>query len=179
LTLATATALGLFAQIGPIAHLFSLLAGPLGAQGAGFAAGLATLCAILGRGAMARLLRPGADRRLAAAGNSALQLAGSLVLLAAGETELALLLLGLVMFGLGLGNATSLPPLIAQADFASADTARAVALVTAASQAAYAFAPAAFGLLRAGDPAALFLAAAAIQGLAAAVLLAGRRAAPG
>ena len=47
-------------------------------------------------------------------------------------------------FGLGLGNVTSLPPLVVQQDFAPADIACATALVTAC----YAFASAAFGLLR-------------------------------
>lgn len=181
-TLSLGTSLGLFAQIGLIAHLFSLLVPALGAQAAGFAAGLATACAIAGRTAMGWLLRPGADRRSAAAGNYALQVAGSLVLLAAGGAEVPLLLLGVVLFGLGLGNATSLPPLIAQTDFTPADTGRAVALVTACSQAAYAFAPFAFGALREIAPAAhegaapaLFLAAAGAQVAAAIVLLLGRR----
>ena len=173
-TLALGTSLGLFAQIGLIAHLFSLLVAPFGAQLAGFAAALATACAVAGRTGMGWMLRPTADRRVAAAGNYAVQLIGSLVLLAAGGTDTALLLLGIVLFGLGLGNVTSLPPLIAQADFARADTARTVALVTALSQATYAFAPAAFGLLRTPDSAILFVAAAVIQGLAALALLCGR-----
>lgn len=180
-TLAAATGLGLFAQIGLIAHLFSLLVPALGAQLAGFAAGLATLCAIAGRTGLGWMLPQGADRRRALAANFGLQVCGSLVLLAAGGDSVALLLLGVVLFGLGLGNATSLPPLIAQADFAATDTARAVALVTAFSQACYAFAPAVFGLVRdmappsgSGAPS-LFMAAAAIQLAAAAVVLAGRR----
>jgi hypothetical protein len=90
-----------------------------------------------------------------------------------------------VLFGLGLGNATSLPPLIAQQDFAPAETARVVALVTACSQAAYAFAPAAFGALREVLPAAeapgaaplLFLTAGAFQLLAVITVLASGRAA--
>ena len=49
LTLATGMALGLFAQSGLLAHLFSLLVPALGAQLAGFAAGGATASAILGR----------------------------------------------------------------------------------------------------------------------------------
>ena len=181
LTLAGGTSLGLFAQIGLIAHLFSLLAPALGVQPAGFAAGLATACAILGRAALGWLLPEGADRRLVAAANYGLQVLGSLAFLAAGGAEVTLLLLGVVLFGLGLGNATSLPPLMAQQDFAPADTARMVALVTACSQAAYAFAPAVFGLLRdlvggaGGAAPALFLAAAAAQVGAAAVLLMGRR----
>jgi hypothetical protein len=186
-TLAAAASLGLFAQVGLIAHLFSLLVPALGAQPAGLAAGLATACAIAGRTGLGWLLPPDADRRRAAAANYALQFCGSLALLAAGGSDVPLLLLGVVLFGLGLGNATSLPPLIAQRDFAPADTARAVALVTACSQAAYAFAPAAFGALRDAAPAvpigaadgaapALFLAAAGSQAAAAAVLLLGRRA---
>jgi MFS family permease len=176
-TLAAAASLGLFAQIGLVAHLFSLLVPAFGTQAAGFAVGLATACAIAGRTVMGWLLRPGTNRRMAAAVNFLVQLCGSLALLAAGGANAPLLLLGVVLFGLGLGNATSLPPLIAQSDFAPADTARAVALVTACSQACYAFAPAAFGVLRELDGSALFIAAASIQLAAAAVMLAGR--APG
>ncbi len=176
-TLAAASSLGLFAQIGLIAHLFSLLVPALGAPLAGMVAGLATVCAIVGRTAMGWLLPAGADRRRAAAANYAMQACGSLVLLAAGGAVVPLLVLGVVLFGLGLGNATSLPPLMAQQDFTPAETARVVALVTACSQAAYAFAPAAFGLLRqaeAGAAPGLFIAAAGAQLLAAAMVLAGR-----
>ena len=56
------------------------------------------------------VLPPGADRRRALATNYGLQLCGLLVLLAAGGTSIPPLLLGVVLFGLGLGNATSLPP---------------------------------------------------------------------
>ncbi len=184
-TLAFATSLGLFAQIGLIAHLFSLLVPALGAQLAGFAAGLATACAILGRTGMGWLLPPGADRRRAAAASYGVQLSGSLVLIWAGGTSVPLLLLGIVLFGLGLGNATSLPPLIVQQDFAPADTGRAVALVTACSQGCYAFAPVAFGAVRdfgtageaqaAGSAPLLFATAAIVQVAAAAVVLSGRR----
>ncbi|WP_246503835.1 MFS transporter [Plastoroseomonas arctica] len=175
-TLALATSLGLFAQIGLIAHLVSLLAGPVGAQNAGFGAGLATVCAVIGRTGLGWLLSKGGDRRVAAAANSLVQVAGSLAFLASGGTDVPLLLLGIVLFGLGLGNATSLAPMIAQRDFSAADTGRVVALVTACSQAAYAFAPAAFGLLRGVEPGWFFGAAALIQVAAAVVILAGRRA---
>lgn len=172
-TLAGANAFGLFAQIGLISHLFSLLVAPMGAAWAGLAAALARVCAIIGRTGLGWLLPVGADRRRAAGANYGLQAMGSLVLLSAGDSA-ALLLLGIAMFGLGLGNATSLPPLIAQIDFAAADIARAVALLTALGQAAYAFAPACFGLLRSFSPEALFLAAALSQGLAVLAVLAGR-----
>ncbi len=65
-TLAAGMALGLFAQIGLLAHLFSLLVPALGAQLAGFAAGGATAAAITGsdpgRLADARSCRPSALR---------------------------------------------------------------------------------------------------------------------
>ena len=57
--------------------------------------------------------------------------------------------IAVVLIGSGIGNATSLPPLIAQAEFSREHTARVIALMVAISQATYAFAPAFFGLLRA------------------------------
>ena len=81
----------------------------------------------------------------------------------------------LALFGFGIGNATTLPPLIAQQDFAEPDMPRAVALLVATGQATYAFAPAAFGLLREIDTLVMFAAVAGCQALAAALVLAGRR----
>ena len=159
-TLALATSLALFAQIGLIAHLFSIMVPALGATMASYVGGLATVCAILGRFALGWLLPPGTDRRRAAAANLVLQACGSCVLLTSGGTSPPLLVFGTVLFGLGLGNVTSLPPLIVQQDFTARDTARAVALVTAVGQAAYAFAPAAFSLGRGGSGQALFIGAA-------------------
>jgi hypothetical protein len=104
--------------------------------------------------------------------------------LAAGE-DVCLLLTGVVLFGVGFGNATSLPPLIAQMEFVKADVARAVGLVVGTAQAAYAFAPATFGLLRElapqldgaspGAASYVFLAAALLQAMAIACFLTGRR----
>jgi hypothetical protein len=185
LTLAAGMAFGLFAQIGLVAHLFSLLTPPLGAQQAGLAMGLATALAIGGRTAVGWTLPLGADRRLAACAGYGVQLAGSVAFIAAGGTSVPLLLLGVVLFGIGFGNATSLPPLIAQVEFVRDDVLRAVALIVGISQGAYAFAPAAFGLIRelappAADAAAgaapwLFAAAALVQALAMCAFLAGRR----
>ncbi|MDB5378001.1 MAG: major facilitator superfamily 1 [Rubritepida sp.] len=175
-TLAGAFALGLFAQIGLIAHLFSLLAPALGEFGAGAAVSLATACAVLGRSLLGWLLPAGADRRLAAALNFAVQIAGSAVLLVAGGTSVPLLLLGCVLFGLGIGNLVSLPPLIAQREFQPAEVGRVVALVTAVNQAVFAFAPALLGLLRdmSGWAGAPILLALLVQVAAAVVVLAGR-----
>ncbi len=184
LTLAAAATLSLFAQIGLIAHLFSLLAPRLGETGAGFTMGGVTVCAIGGRTLLGRLMPSAADRRAVAAANIAVQAVGSVVLLLAGSS-VPLVLLGCGLFGLGLGNVTSLPPLIAQTEFNPADMARVVALVTATGQAGYAFAPAAFGLLRdpgvaspPGHAPLLFGAAAIIQLAATFVVVLGRRTAP-
>ncbi len=147
-TLAAGMALGLFAQIGLLAHLFSIIVPALGAQNAGIVMGLATASAIVGRTGFGWLMPPGADRRLVACASYGVQIAGSLVLLLAGAENVPLIFVGVLLFGFGLGNATSLPPLIAQVEFAKEDTARAVSLIVAIGQASYAFAPAVFGILR-------------------------------
>lgn len=175
LTLAAGMALALFAQIGLIAHLVSLLAPALGPQGAGLAAGLSTAAAILGRTLVGALIPTGADRRLVTSASLLVQVLGCGALLLAAGTSVPLLLTGVMLIGLGIGNATSLPPLIAQVEFAREDVGRAVALIVAISQGAYAFAPAAFGILRDVAPEPVFYAAAVLVQLAAvAAYIAGR-----
>jgi hypothetical protein len=185
LTLSAGMALGLFAQIGLITHLFSVLVLPLGAQRAGLAMGAATAAAIAGRTLVGWLMPVGADRRLVASISYAVQIAGSIAFILAAGTNVPLLLLGVILFGAGIGNATSLPPLIAQAEFVKDDVARVVALIVAIAQGSYAFAPAVFGLIRDSAPHAsaatadaapyLFVAAAFVQALAIGAFLIGRR----
>jgi Major Facilitator Superfamily len=185
LTLSAGMALGLFAQIGLIAHLFSLLVPSLGAQAAGLAMGGATAAAIAGRTLVGWLMPVGADRRLVACASYVVQIVGSIAFLVADGTNILLLLMGVMLFGAGIGNATSLPPLIAQVEFVKDDVQRVVALIVAIAQGAYAFAPAAFGLIRDLSPQAIhgsadaapyfFVGAALVQVLAIGSLLAGRR----
>jgi hypothetical protein len=185
ITLAGGMALGLFAQIGLLAHLFSLLVPALGEQVAGIAAGAATASAIAGRTLFGWLMLVKADRRLFACSSYLVQIGGSLAFLFAGGDVIPLLALGVVLFGFGIGNATSLPPLIAQAEFVKDDVPRVVPLIVAIGQGTYAFAPAAFGIIREfaphigsaapGAAPTLFIAAAAIQGAAIVLFLAGRR----
>jgi MFS family permease len=174
ITISLAFALGLFAQIGLFAHLLARIGPDFGPSLAAMAISLVTLCAVLGRTAMARLLGE-RDRRVAAAANLAMQAAGSL-LLAFGEGMTALAA-GCALFGLGVGNLTSLPPLIAQREFRPIDVGTVVALVTAINQAIFAFAPAIFGWLhdRTEDYVAAFSLAGTAQLLAAAIVVAGRR----
>jgi hypothetical protein len=185
LTLTLGMALGLFVQVGLIAHLYSLMVPALGAAGAGFAMGVATAAAIGGRTLVGWFMPVGADRRLVACASYVVQVAGSIAFIAAAGSNLALLLAGVLLFGAGIGNATSLPPLIAQVEFVPEDVPRVVSLIVAVAQAAYAFAPAAFGLIREFAPSAggadtgaaplVFAAAAVGQLLAIASFLAGRR----
>jgi MFS family permease len=176
-TLSISFALGLFAQIGLVAFLFSLLAPALGDTGAGIAISLTTACAICGRTLLGMLLPAGADRRVAAALNFALQIAGTTSLLAAGSSSIVLSLLGCTLFGLGLGNLVSLPPLIAQTEFVRSDVPRVVALVTATNQAVFAFAPVILGTLSdvLGSARAPLIAVALVQTAAIIAVLAGRR----
>ncbi len=185
LTLAAGMALGLFAQIGLIVHLFSLLVPALGESQAGLAMALITAMAIAGRTLIGWALPAGTDWRLVAAVSYAVQIAGSLTLLGAAGTSIPLLYLGIVLFGLGFGNGTWLPPLIAQVEFVPDEVARVVALIVAVAQGSYAFAPAVFGLIRDWNPLAtsadsgaapvLFGVAVLVQALAIAAFLAGRR----
>jgi len=184
-TLAAGMALGLFAQIGLVAHLFSLMTPILGAQQAGVAMGLATALAIAGRTLVGWIIPLGVDRRLVACASCAVQMTGSMAFIAAAGSSVPLLWLGIVLFGLGFGNSTSLPPLIAQVEFVDEDVPRVVALIVAIAQGAYAFAPAAFGVIRSfalhadgatsGAAPHLFAAAALAQGLAIVAFAAGRR----
>ncbi|HVR51548.1 MAG TPA: MFS transporter [Pseudorhodoferax sp.] len=190
-TLAAAMALGLFAQIGLIAQLFSLLVPAMGSQGASWAMALATACGMGGR--LLAVRGPGAQRgqhvqrdwRRVAAASYAVQAGGTLLLCLVGPAAGWPTVLGMVLFGLGIGNATSLPPLVAQADFAPALVPRVVARCVALAQALYALAPAAFAALLAGSgpggpgrvagTQGFFAAVALVQGLALACMLAGRR----
>ena len=180
-TLAAGMALGLFAQIGLVAQLFSLLVPALGEQNAGLAMGLATACAIGGRTVVGWLMPRGADWRLIACAAYAVQIAGSLLFILPGGESILLLLLAVVLFGSGIGNATSLPPLIAQVEFVKEDVQRAISLIVAVAQGTYAFAPALFGAVLAfGSPATpnatlFFAMVALVQGLAIACFWAGRR----
>jgi len=106
------------------------------------------------------------------------------ILMVAAGDNIPLLLLGVALFGAGIGNTTSLPPMIAQAEFSKEDVSRVVPLIVAIGQATYAFAPALFGFIRefaphsgsasAGAAPWLFLTAALIQTLAVAAFVTGR-----
>jgi cyanate permease len=174
ITISAAFSLGLFAQIGLLAHLVARLTPELGIEHAGFLVSLATVCAVIGRTAAGKWI--GAhDRRFAAAANFAVQIGGVLLLIL-GQGSLGLTL-GCVLFGLGIGNLTSLPPLIVQKEFEREDVATAVALIIAINQGVFAFAPAIIGAMHdsTADYQLPFALIALIQLLAAVIILLGRR----
>ena len=163
-TLALAMSLALFAQIGLFSQIYSWLVPQIGVSSAGWAMTLTTACAMGGRSLFVKAMSFIDDRRALACSSYAMQALGSLFLLAC-DGPGALLWIGLVLFGLGVGNTISLPPLIAQSEFAAVDVSRVVALIVAISQATYAFAPVFFALLLAATHtnASLFAGAALVQ----------------
>jgi len=175
LTLCIGMTLALFAQTGIVAHLVSVLAPALGRQGAGWAAGAVGVSAVVGRLAVGSRADGTSDWRAIAAFSLVAQAAGCLVLVLAHGSSPLLLIAGAALFGLGVGNAISVPPVIANLEFSREDAARAVALIVAISQGAYAAAPAVFGLLRQlWSDQLIFLIAVAIQLAAIAAYLMGR-----
>jgi cyanate permease len=152
------------------AHLVSRLAPVVGADGAALAVSLVTVCAVLGRSLFRRLLGDD-NRRQVAALNFLVQACGTALLTFADGTPA--LVCGCVLFGLGVGNLVSLPPLIFQKEFAAADVGKAVALMVAITSAVRAFAPAVLGAVRdiAGSYVWSFALAAAIQLASARIIL--------
>ena len=167
-TLTLGMALGLFAQIGLVAHLFFFLVAGLGDQLAGFAMSFATFCAMAGRSVISRTISADSNRRRVACICYGVQCIGSITLMLFGDNA-AMLWIGLALFGFGIGNATSLPPLIAQTEFTPDDAQRAIPLMVGVSQAAYAFAPAVFGLVRSWEGSAGWAAGSAMFTLTALV----------
>ncbi len=173
LTLSTAFALGLFAQIGLLTHLIVRLAPEVGVTNAGLLVSLASLSAVVGR-TLAGCWIMDRDRRVAAGLNFGVQVCGVLLLIL-GHGWL-LLTLGCMLFGLGIGNLTSLPPLIVQKEFNRQDVVTVVALVVAINQAVFAIAPAIIGVVRdaTSDYVLPFAIVAGAQLLAATIVLLGR-----
>jgi MFS family permease len=131
LTLCIGMTLALFAQTGLVAHLVSVLTPELGRLGAGLAAGASGLAAVVGRLAVGWRATGSTNWRVVASYSLVAQALGCGVLLLSHENSATLLVLGVVLFGLGVGNASSVPPVIANLEFSERDAARAVALIVA------------------------------------------------
>jgi MFS family permease len=137
-------ALGLTAQVGFLTHQIAFLAPTIGAIAAGWTVSLTTSAAVLGRIATG-YIADRFDRRTVACVNFTVQMLGMAILATA--TTPALLYIGCVLFGLGVGNTTSLPGLLVQQDFPKQHFARIVSLVVAINQFSFAFGPSLLGQL--------------------------------
>ena len=85
------------------------------------------------------------DRRAVACANFIVQMFGMAILATA--TAPAMLYLGCALFGLGVGNTTSLPGLLVQQEFQKQHFARIVSLVVAINQFSFAFGASLLGQL--------------------------------
>jgi MFS family permease len=173
-TLTLGFALALFAQVGLLSHLVALLSPSVGTAVAGWMVSATTVMAVAGRTILGFTIGA-ADRRLMTVANLLVQAVG--VVLLAVAMHPALLLVGCLLFGVGVGNLVSLMPLVVHVEFEPVDTTRVVALVIAVNQAVFSFAPGIIGALRdlGGDYGGPLLLVGALQLLAIAALLAGRR----
>ena len=137
-------ALGLTAQVGFLTHQISFLSPMIRTVAAGWAVSLTTFAAVLGRIATGFVLDR-FDRRAVACINFIVQVLAMGIL--ATSTAPAMLYLGCGLFGLGVGNATSLPGLIVQHEFPKQHFSRTVSLVVAINQFSFAFGPTLLGQL--------------------------------
>jgi MFS family permease len=108
---------------------------------------LTSICAVLGRLAVGSFVDR-VNRRAVIAGNFLLQAASVVLMLAASGP--VLLHIACVMFGLGVGNTTSLPSVIVQAEFPKAAFGQIVSTIIAINQFTYSFGPGLLGWLRDG-----------------------------
>jgi MFS family permease len=131
-------ALGLTAQVGFLTHQVAFLSPMIGTIAAGWAVSLTTFAAIAGRIATGFILDR-FNRRAVASLNFVVQALGVGIL--ATSTAESALYLGCLLFGVGVGNATSLPGLIVQQEFSKDHFARAVSLIVAINQFSFAFGP--------------------------------------
>jgi MFS family permease len=137
-------ALGLTAQVGFLTHQIAFLAPTIGTVAAGWAVSMTTFAAVLGRIATG-YIADRFDRRTVACVNFIVQMLG-MAILATAITP-AMLYVGCALFGLGVGNTTSLPGLLVQQVFPKRYFARVVSLVVAINQFSFAFGPSLLGQL--------------------------------
>jgi MFS family permease len=144
-TISIPFALALMAQVGVLTHQLACLSPILGTLAAGWAVSVTAFAAVAGR-TLTGFFVDRIDRRITACGNFLVQIAGVAVL--ASSSTAPMLYLGCVLFGLGVGNTTSLPSLIVQQEFPSRFFTRIVSLVVAINQFTFAFGPSLLGYLR-------------------------------
>jgi MFS family permease len=110
----------------------------IGIIAAGWGVALTTAAAVAGRVATG-LFIDRFDRRAVASLNFVVQALGIGILVT--TAELPMLYLGCVLFGVGVGNATTLPGLIVQQEFPKQHFSRVISIVVAINQFSFGFGP--------------------------------------
>ena len=177
LTLTTAFALTLFAQVGVIVHLISYLDPVVGREKAAIAVSVMTAMAVIGRVLVSTVIDR-MNQRVASAASFASQALALIIVI--NSREPAFILFACALFGFSVGNLITLPALILQREFNPRSFGVLVTLLTAITQIAYSFGPGIVGWLRefSGGYATPFYFCIALQLLAALLVLKGRAAPP-
>src|SRR3954470_6049735 len=145
LSVSSAFALVLFAQVGFIVHLIRFLASVIGRQQAAIAVALLTAMAVVGR-VLFSFVIDRMNQRLASS-LSFISQAVALVIVINVHHDYALIA-ACALFGFSVGNVITLPALIVQREFDPRSFGVLVSLITAINQITYAFGPGVVGLLR-------------------------------
>ncbi len=165
-------ALGLAAQVGVLTHLVALVTPELGASGAARALSTTTAAAVIGR-LVTGVVVDRLNRRLVASATLAIQIIG-LALLAWAASAVSVYA-GCALFGLGVGNLTTLPGLILAVEWPRERFSALVGLVVGINQLTFAFGPLLVGAMRdwAGSYGLALGACTALQAVAGAMILLG------
>ncbi len=163
-------ALGLAAQVGVLTHLVAIVMPTLGAGGAARAVSVTTAAGVIGRlgtGVVVDRL----NRRLVSSVTLAVQI-GGLALLAWAPSA-PVVYAGCALFGLGVGNLTTLPGLILAVEWPREHFSSLVGLVVGINQFTFAFGPSLVGVVRdwAGAYGPALAACTVLQAVAAVMIL--------
>jgi len=145
LSVSTAFALVLFAQVGFIVHLIAFLDGVIGRERATIAMALLTAMAVVGR-VLFSFVIDRMNQRLASSLSFVSQAIALLIVINV-RNDVALIS-ACALFGFSVGNLITLPALIVQREFDPRAFGVLVSLITAINQITYAFGPGVIGLLR-------------------------------
>ena len=165
-------ALGLTAQVGVLTHLVALVTPMLGAGGAARAVSATTAAALIGR-LVTGFVVDRLNRRLVSSATLVIQIIG-LALLAWAASPMVVYA-GCALFGLGVGNLTTLPGLILAVEWPREQFSALVGLVVGINQFTFAFGPSLVGVVRdwSGTYGVALGACTALQAIAAALVLLG------
>src|SRR5436190_7350480 len=167
-------ALGLAAQVGVLTHLVALVTPTLGAGAAARAVSAATVAALIGR-LVTGFVVDRLNRRVVASATLIVQIVGVTLLARAGSP--AGIYAGCALFGLGVGNLTTLPGLILAVEWPRASFSALVGLVVGINQFTFAFGPSLVGLIRdwAGSYGPALAACTVLEAVAASLIVLGPR----